>query len=69
MKFKKIPTSDEEYIEIYAETLRENSKLFQQQKNLIESQIKSSQSFFTNLFKGKNFKTESRKYLQERGLI
>jgi hypothetical protein len=68
--FKKIPQTDEDYIILYAEELNRNPKaIFSQQKMLIDSQIKSSRSFFQNLFNGKDFKTEARKYLKERGMI
>lgn len=66
---KKIPKTDLDYVELYAENLKTNPKLFEQQKMLINSQIKSSKSFFQNLFKGKDFKTEARKYLRARGMI
>jgi len=69
MKIKKIPQTNLDYIEIYTENLKENSEFFKQQKMIIDSQIKSSRSFFNNLFKGKDFKTEARKYLKERGLL
>ncbi|MEK6823546.1 MAG: hypothetical protein AABY06_00785 [Nanoarchaeota archaeon] len=66
---KKIPKTDLDYVKLYAENLKINPKLFEQQKMLINSQIKSSKSFFQNLFKGKDFKTEARKYLKARGMI
>jgi len=61
--------TDLDYVEIYAENLKTNPELFKQQKRFIESQMHSSKSFFKNLFKGKDFKTEARKYLKGRGLI
>ena len=69
MKFSKIPKTDEDYVEIYAGNLKNNSELFNQQKLLINSQIKSSKSFFINLFGVKDFELKARKYLKERGLI
>jgi hypothetical protein len=70
LKLKKIPKTDEDYILLYAEELNSNpSEIFKQQKILIDSQMISSRSFFQNLFKGKNFKEEARKYLRERNLI
>ena len=69
MNLKKIPKTDLDYVELYAKALRENPKLFEQYKMLINSQIKSSRSFFQNRFKGKDFKTEARKYLKARGVI
>jgi hypothetical protein len=70
LKLKKIPETDEDYIILYAEELNANpSEIFKQQKMLIDSQMISSRSFFQNLFKGKNFKTEARKYLKTRGMI
>lgn len=69
MKLKTIPKTDEDYVLLYAEALKKNPRLFEQQRIIINSQIKSSKSFFKNLFKGKDFKTEARKYLKGRGLI
>jgi hypothetical protein len=70
IKLKKIPETDDDYILLYAEELKTNpAEIFKQQKILIDSQIISSQSFFRNLFKGKNFKVEARKYLKARGMI
>jgi hypothetical protein len=69
IKLSKIPKTDLDYVEIYAENLKKNSKLFEQQKMIVNSQIESSRSFFQNRFKGKDFKTEARKYLKDRGLI
>lgn len=66
---KEIPKTDLDYVKLYAENLKTNPKLFEQQKMLINSQIKSSKSFFQNLFKGKDFKTEARKYLKARRII
>ena len=60
--------NDMDFVELYARKLRNNNKLFSQQKVLIESQMKSSRSFFKNMFE-KNFKKGARKYLKERGLI
>jgi hypothetical protein len=69
IRLSKIPKTDMDYVEIYAENLKTNPELFKQQKMLIESQMKSSRSFFQNRFKGKDFKIEARKYLKDRGLI
>ena len=70
LKLKKIPKTDEDYIVLYAKELNRNPReIFRQQKTLIDSQIVSSRSFFQNLFKGKNFKEEARKYLRERKLL
>jgi hypothetical protein len=69
IKLSKIPKTDLDYVEVYAENLRTNPKLFEQQKMLINNQLESSINFFQNRFKGKDFKTEARKYLKDRGLI
>jgi hypothetical protein len=69
LNIKKVPKTDEDYIILYAEKLKKNPEIFHQQKVLIDSQITSSQSFFHNFFKGKDFKTEARKYLKGRGII
>jgi hypothetical protein len=52
----------------YAEEMRENPKLFNQQKKLIESQLNASKSLFSN-WKGKYFKEKCRAYLRDRGII
>ena len=62
------PKTNLDYVEIYAKKLKMDNKLFSQQKSLIESQMKISQSFFLNSF-GENFKAKARKYLMKRGLI
>lgn len=62
------PKSRLEYVEFYAEKLKNDNTLFKQQKMLIESQMHASQSFFSNLFKG-DFKKEARKYLRGVGLL
>ena len=70
MNLKIIPKTDDDYILLYAEELKLNpSKIFRQQKILIDSQINSSRSFFQNLFSKENFKEEARKYLRLRGII
>jgi hypothetical protein len=66
---KKIPKTDLDYVDLYAENLKTNPQLFEQQRMLINSQLKSSKSFFQNMFKGKDFKIEARKYLKQRELI
>lgn len=60
--------TDMDFVELYAQRLKEDNSLFKQQKILIESQMKSSKSFFRNMF-GKNFKKGAREYLKKRGLI
>ncbi len=58
-----------DYIRFYADKIKENPKYFAQQKMIIESQMKASSSLFRNMFKGKDFKVEARKYLRKIGLI
>jgi len=60
--------TDLDYVELYAEKLKNNNKLFAQQKKLIEAQLKASSSLFKNMFR-KDFKKLARKYLRERGII
>lgn len=59
---------DIDYVELYAEKLKNDNRLFKQQKVLIESQMKSSSSFFKNAFKG-NFKRNARAYLKKTGIL
>jgi len=58
---------DLDYVVLYAEKLKKNKDLFEQQKRLVEDQIKASSSLFKNSF-GKDFKKGARKYLKEVGL-
>mgnify|MGYP001563339606 CR=1 FL=1 len=58
---------DLDYVVLYAEKLKKDKSLFEQQKRLIEDQIKASSSLFKNSF-GNDFKKGARKYLKEVGL-
>jgi hypothetical protein len=69
IKIKKIPKTDLDYVELYAENLKENPKLFEQHKMLIDSQIRASKSLFSNFGKGQEFKLNARKYLRGVGLL
>jgi hypothetical protein len=65
-----IPITDLEYVELYANKLKNDNSLFKQQKKLIESQLHSSSAIFKTMFgNGKNFKINARKYLNKIGLI
>ena len=66
---KKIPTTDLDYVELYATILKDDNRLFEQQKKLVESQLKSSKIIFLKRFGDKNFIKNARKYLKEIGLI
>lgn len=57
-----------DYVELYAKRLKEDNALFQQQKILIEAQLKGSSSLFKKMFSG-NFKVQAREYLRGIGLI
>lgn len=59
---------DLDYVALYAEALKKDNALFEQQKMLIESQLTASSSLFTRMFKG-NFKVNARSYLRRIGLI
>ena len=69
IKMKKIPRTDLDYVKLYAENLRENPKLFEQQKMLINSQIKANRSLFKNFGKKNEFKLNARKYLKDLGVL
>ncbi len=58
-----------DYVEIYATALKNNNKLFEQQRMLINSQMQSSRSFFTKLFADRDFKVAARDYLKSVGKI
>ncbi|MDP3733759.1 MAG: hypothetical protein Q8R37_00890 [Nanoarchaeota archaeon] len=57
-----------DYVELYAQKVREDSSLFTQQKRLIEAQLQGSSSLFKKMFSG-DFKVKARNYLRGRGLI
>jgi len=61
--------TDIDYVELYAEKFKIDGDLFKQHKIFIESQLRASWSLFSNLFKGKDFKVEARRYLEGRGLV
>jgi len=64
----KVPISDLDYVELYAERLKKDSSLFGQQKRLIESQLKSSRDIFAKRF-AVDFKLNARRYLKGVGLV
>ena len=57
-----------DYVEFYANKLRNNSDIFKQQKRLIESQMTSSKAIFKQRFAG-DFEKNARAYLKEVGVI
>lgn len=69
MKLKQIPKTDLDYIEIYAEKLRENPEFFKQQKELIDSQLSSSSELAKKRFSRENFKVQARAHLKEIGVF
>jgi len=61
---------DIDYVEIYAKAIKNNPKYFEQQKVLIESQLKSSKELFKKRFgAGKKFEFNARKYLKNIGKL
>lgn len=67
MKFKQVPKTDLDYVEIYAKKLKEHPEFFKQQKELIESQLSSSSALIKKRFSKGNFKEQARIYLKEIG--
>ena len=64
------PRTDLDYIELYANKLKENNSFFKQQKILIESQLHGSSDLFRKMFGNHgNFKINARKHLKGIGLI
>ena len=57
-----------DYVELYVKKLKENPLIFNQQKRLIEAQMKGSSSLFKAI-KGDDFKKNARVYLKKIGLI
>ncbi|NOZ80182.1 MAG: hypothetical protein GXP63_00795 [DPANN group archaeon] len=65
------PTTDGEYVRLYAERLRNDSSLFRQQKEFLESQYAASRSIFRDRFGDdeKIFRKKARQYLKKRALL
>ena len=64
------PTTDMDYVELFAQKLKANANLFRQQKMLIESQLHSSWELFGKMFgTGEGFKTKARSYLKGLGVL
>ena len=64
------PSTDLDYVELYANKLKNDNSLFKQQKILIESQLHGSSELFRKMFGTQNnFKTNARKHLKGIGLI
>ncbi|VVB81323.1 Uncharacterised protein [uncultured archaeon] len=63
------PTTDLDYVELYAKKLKNDKNLFQQQKILIESQLHSSRAVFSKFGTGDKFKAKAREYLKGTGLV
>lgn len=62
--------TDLDFVKFYARKMKEDSKVFEQQKMLIESQLENSKNVFRSLFgTGEDFKINARKYLGQMGLI
>ena len=62
-------TSNLEYVQMYADKLKNNPGLFCQQKMLIDSQITASRSLFGHMLEKSDFKAEARTYLKKIGLL
>jgi len=61
--------NDLDYVELYANRIKNDNRLFSQQKKMIESQLHSSSSLFTKMLSGSNFKKAAREYLKNAGLL
>lgn len=60
--------NDLDYVQLYAEKMKEDNTLFKQQKKLIEAQLRGSSSLFRKMF-SENFKVQAREYLRKVGLL
>ena len=69
MKLKQTPKTDLNYVELYAEKLKENPKFFKQQKELIDSQLEISSELTKKRFSKGDFKSNARKYLKDIGIL
>jgi uncharacterized ion transporter superfamily protein YfcC len=64
-----IPITDLDYVKLYAKKLKKDKSLFEQQKKLIESQMKSSSELAKKMFGEKDFEINARKYLRKINLL
>lgn len=58
-----------DYVEFYANAMKKDSRVFEQQKKLLESQMTSSTSLFRNMFGTKDFERHARLYLVRTGVL
>lgn len=61
--------SDLDYVELYAQRLREDGRVFEQQRRFIEAQLEASKSLFGRMFAQEEFKERAREFLAGRGLL
>jgi|TARA_Y100000310_G_scaffold340828_1_gene437934 hypothetical protein len=70
MKIVTKPVRDLDYVVLYANEMYKDNSLFDQQKELVESQLNSSSLLFRRKFgKGVSFKKKARDFLSKIGLI
>lgn len=66
----KRPVEDSDYVELYANSLKENNEFFKQHKMLINSQILASRQIFKKkLGESEDFKKNARDYLRKLGIL
>ena len=64
------PTTDMDYVELYAKKLSENNSIFEQHRKFINDRFRSSSILFRNMFgTGEEFKTNAREYLRKTGIL
>ena len=61
--------SDFEFVKYFAERLKDDNRLFEIQKTLLENHLIYINRYFKNKFGDKNFKENAREYLRQIGLI
>ncbi|MBI4014805.1 MAG: hypothetical protein HY365_02520 [Candidatus Aenigmarchaeota archaeon] len=67
---RKVPKTRLDYVELYAERLKSDPSIFEQQRMLIESQLESSRQVFRSMLgDGDDFEQRAREYLRKIGMI
>jgi len=66
---KEIRLRELEFIEYFAIRLRNDNRLFNLQKEIVEGHIHSLNKYFKNKFGDKNFKENAREYLKRMDII
>ena len=69
MKHASKTRKEMDYVGFYADSMKRDSRIFEQQKRFLESQMSSSASLFKNMLGTKDFERHARLYLARSGVL